>query len=251
MWSSIIILYDIQSFSVYSQSIRAVFFGSISESRKLRRNRKEKPQAFFNAPIPCVTASTPGHGSGRRNQQTFVLNVLLIPVSAAFFVAGEEEHYREPCGLAGPRRGQRLSMREARGRRSCHVERKVQADLTPRSGRTRRPDVPPLAKEGEVVCAQPVVAEDSEDICVAFHVTFHEGRLLLEAAEHQPRRPRAAGRARRPAGPRHRITVRWLRRSDPWLGTEAVTVTDNPRRRLLPTPGRLATPSPHSLVDAP
>ena len=231
MWSSIIILYDIQSFSVYSQSIRAVFFGSISESRKLRRNRKEKPQAFFNAPIPCVTASTPGHGSGRRNQQTFVLNVLLIPVSAAFFVAGEEEHYREPCGLAGPRRGQRLSMREARGRRSCHVER------------TR------LAKEGEVVRAQPVVAE--EDICVAVHVTFHKGRLLLEAAEHQPRRPRAAGRARRPAGPRHRITVRWLRRSDPWLGTEAVTVTDNPRRRLLPTPGRLATPSPHSLVDAP
>ena len=91
-------------------------------------------------------------------------------------------------------------MREAHGRRSCHVERKVQADLTPRSGRTRQPgpDVQPLAKEGEVVRAQPVVAE--EDICVAVHVTLHEGRLLLEAAERQPRRQRSAGRARRPAG---------------------------------------------------
>jgi hypothetical protein len=40
-----------------------------------------------------------------------------------------------------------------------------------------------VVEEGEVVCAQPVVAED--DVGVAFHVEIHEGGFLIKAVENQ------------------------------------------------------------------
>ena len=77
-----------------------------------------------------------------------------------------------------------LSRREARGRRSRHVQRKVQAHAAARRAATfgAEADLVRFVEEGEVVRAQPVVAED--DVRVAVHVIFHEGRLLVEAAEH-------------------------------------------------------------------
>ena len=72
--------------------------------------------------------------------------------------------------------------RLARRRGDAPIEGKVQADAATRYAAAlgAEADRIRVVKEVEVVRAQPVVAED--DVRVAVHVEFHEGRLLVEAA---------------------------------------------------------------------